>query len=63
MSKFMQSLDIEVYSRLEAIAKDRSISIQELMRAVVVPEWLKSLNSTGIVRTHFDFPGYLRPRA
>ena len=62
MSKFMQSLDVEVYSRLETIAKDRSISIQELMRAVVVPEWLKSLNSTSIVKTHFDFPGYLRPR-
>lgn len=41
MPKFMQTLDEEIYSKLEEIAKQRGISIQELIRAVVVPEWLK----------------------
>jgi len=61
MSKFMQSLDLDVYARLELIAKERSISIQELMRAIVIPEWLLSLEAKAIVRKNFDFPGSSRP--
>jgi len=41
MPKFMQTLDEEIYKRLEEIAQQRGISVQELIRAVVVPEWLK----------------------
>jgi len=43
MPKFMQTLDEEIYSKLEEIAKQRGISVQELIRAVVVPEWLKGI--------------------
>ncbi len=39
MHKFMQSLDSTVFAELDAIAEERGISIQELMRAVVLPEW------------------------
>ena len=42
MPKFMQTLDEEIYSKLEELAKQRGISVQELIRAVVVPEWLKN---------------------
>jgi len=41
MPKFMQSLEGPVYERLEKIAKDRGISIQVLIRAVIVPEWFR----------------------
>ena len=39
--KFMQSLDPHVYSELTRIAKQRGISMQELIRAVIVPDWMK----------------------
>jgi len=52
MPKFMQSLEGPVYERLEKIAKDRGISIQVLIRAVIVPEWFRengnSLSSENI---------------
>jgi predicted DNA-binding ribbon-helix-helix protein len=40
MAKFMQSLDDEIYNKLQEIAKTRGITIQELIRAVIIPEWL-----------------------
>ena len=41
MPKFMQTLDNEIYEKLATIAKERGITIQELIRAVIIPEWLK----------------------
>jgi hypothetical protein len=32
----------EIYRRLERKAKLRGVSLQELMRAIVIPEWLGS---------------------
>lgn len=40
LPKFMQTLDDAIYRELEKIAKRRGISIQELIRAVIVPEWV-----------------------
>ena len=40
MPKFMQTLDESVYQRLKMIAEQRGITIQELIRAVIIPEWL-----------------------
>jgi predicted DNA-binding ribbon-helix-helix protein len=40
MPKFMQTLDNEIYEKLSKIAKKRGITIQELIRAVIIPEWL-----------------------
>jgi hypothetical protein len=39
-TKFMQSLDPQVYSELRKIAKERGITMQELIRAVIVPDWM-----------------------
>ena len=36
----MQTLDDVIYKELEKIAKKRGITIQELIRAVIVPEWI-----------------------
>ncbi len=41
--KFMQSLDPQVFNELTRIAKQRGISMQELIRAVIVPDWMKKL--------------------
>jgi len=41
MPKFMQSLNQEIYNRLHAIAESRGITVQELIRAVIIPDWLK----------------------
>ena len=43
MPKFMQTLDQEIYSRLQEIAKSRGITVQELIRAVIIPDWLKEM--------------------
>jgi len=43
MTKFMQSLDAEIYGKLKEIADSRGITIQELIRAVIIPEWLKDI--------------------
>ena len=44
MAKFMQSLDDEIYNKLQGLAKNRGITIQELIRAVIIPEWFKEGN-------------------
>lgn len=41
MPKFMQSLSAEIYEKLEKIAKKRGIKIQELIRVIIIPEWLE----------------------
>jgi len=41
MPKFMQTLDQEIFNKLSEMAKERGISIQELIRAVIIPDWLK----------------------
>ena len=49
MPKFMQSLGTENYARLLTAAKERDVTVQALIRTVIVPEWLKTiptLNST-----------------
>ncbi len=42
--KFMQTLDNRLYSELEKIAKGRGITVQQLLRAVIVPEWFRDEN-------------------
>jgi predicted DNA-binding ribbon-helix-helix protein len=43
MPKFMQTLDEEIYNKLQEIANNRGITIQELIRAVIIPDWLKEM--------------------
>jgi hypothetical protein len=50
-TKFMQSLDPQVYAELRKIAKDRGITMQELIRAVIVPDWMRKDESAGSGRS------------
>ncbi|MBO0888113.1 hypothetical protein J2P12_03340 [Candidatus Bathyarchaeota archaeon] len=36
----MQTLEVGVYRRLYSIANDRGVTVQELIRAVILPEWM-----------------------
>ena len=38
----MLTVSTETFRRLETKAKKRGVSIQELLSAVVIPDWLKS---------------------
>jgi len=40
----MQTLDKKHYVELDLIAKKRGITLQQLVRAVVVPEWMEGKN-------------------
>jgi len=37
----MQSLGDFAYTKLRKIAAERDITVQELIRAIVIPDWLK----------------------
>ncbi len=39
--KFMQTLSTETFAALQAISRERGISLQELIRAQVIPDWLR----------------------
>lgn len=39
-TKFMQMLDSHTYQELEKEAEERGASIQELLRTVIIPDWL-----------------------
>lgn len=38
--KFMQTLEIETYYAIEKEATQRGATVQEPLRAVIIPEWL-----------------------
>ena len=39
-TKFMQMLDSPTYRLLQKEARERGASVQELLRAVIIPDWL-----------------------
>ena len=39
----MQTLEEEICNKLTTIAKERGITVQELIRAVIIPEWLQEI--------------------
>jgi len=41
MKKFIQSLDETIFAKLETVAKSKGLSVQELLRAIIIPEWLE----------------------
>jgi len=41
LAKFMLSLREENFKLLETEADDRGITVQELIRAVIIPDWVK----------------------
>jgi len=42
----MQSLDPEIYAQLRKMAKDRGITMQELIKAVIVPDWMRKAGAS-----------------
>jgi hypothetical protein len=43
LRKFMVILDEEVFDDLQRVARSRDITIQELLRAIVIPDWVESV--------------------
>lgn len=41
MTKILQTFNDEVFVKLQKEADRRGISVQELIRAVIVPTWIK----------------------
>jgi hypothetical protein len=41
MNKIMLSVAEETFLTISTLAKKRGISVQELLRAVIVPEWVR----------------------
>ncbi|MBO0888265.1 hypothetical protein J2P12_04110, partial [Candidatus Bathyarchaeota archaeon] len=41
LTKFMQTMEQELYQELQRLAKERGITLQELLRAIIIPEWFK----------------------
>ena len=39
--KFMQTVGDEMFKELEKIANEKGIRIQTLVRAVIIPEWVR----------------------
>ena len=45
MAKFMLSLREENFQLLTSEAQERGISVQELIRAVIIPDWVRQSNT------------------
>ena len=46
MPKFMQSLGPETYQRLAIEAKMRDVTVQSLIRTIIVPDWIRKTSAT-----------------
>lgn len=40
MARFAQTLEEHIYAQLEEEAKARGIDVRELLKAVIIPEWV-----------------------
>ena len=41
VKKFLQSIDDSIFEKLDRHAAKKGITVQELIRAVIVPNWLE----------------------
>jgi len=41
-AKYMQTLSQQIYTELNRIAKQKGISVQELIRAIIIPDWMRT---------------------
>ena len=41
----MQTVERDVYRKLRDIARERGVTVQELLRAVILPDWMANYNS------------------
>lgn len=50
MAKFIMSIGDESFKHLEFEAKNRDVTVQQLLRAVIVPDWIKqNVDSHGTI--------------
>jgi len=56
MKKFMMTINAQVFHLLEEEAKDREVSVQEFVRAVILPYWLKKQGITQLPTTSLGEP-------
>ena len=50
--KFMQVLDRAIFTKLKGMAKARGVTVQELIRVLVIPDWMqKSAEEIGKVES------------
>jgi len=40
--KHMQTLSQNIYAELDRIAHQKGIKVQELIRAVIIPDWIRT---------------------
>jgi len=52
MAKFIFSMGNENYRKLQLEAKTRDVTIQALIRTVVIPEWIRTHIDTTATNTH-----------
>ncbi len=57
MAKFMLSLRDENFHLLTTEAEQRGISIQELIRAVIIPDWVKQTSFLKLSSNNRSIPG------
>lgn len=54
--KFMQVLDRTIFLRLKDFSKSRGVTVQELIRVLVIPEWMRQFEEeskrTATLRRH-----------
>jgi hypothetical protein len=50
LHKFVVAFDEKVFGELDRRARTRNISVQELLRAVVVPEWIREEDQSKLER-------------
>jgi len=49
MAKFMASVTEETFQVLLGEAKSRGISVQELLRAVIIPDWVRGVRIASMI--------------
>ncbi len=60
MSKFMLSVGLENFRLLVNAAEQRGISVQELLRAVIIPDWVHKAASETI-KPYLGSPLFVSP--
>ncbi len=43
--KFIQTLDRKTYARLSRLAREQGTTIQQLIRVVIVPGWVRDIKA------------------
>jgi hypothetical protein len=44
--KYVQTLDSHIYSELSLLSKAKGISVQQLIRAIIIPKWINEQGNT-----------------